>query len=138
MMTVTQLYQSLRSLPLWKKYRAGNLVRICPGDGYIYVGAPIGTEGGIRLSDGGILIINPNRRNGQMQCASDSRCRALTTHPKPEDKRYIFNMTRSLKLLAMAIETLTEAETQSVLVLHIKNQNLTAQYEAVRTLLKLK
>lgn len=39
----------------------GKDIRVCPGDGDIYFGEAVGPEGGVRMSDGGMMMINPVR-----------------------------------------------------------------------------
>ena len=61
-LTDEELNEKVYSHPLYLAHKLdGKELRICPGDGDIYIGEAVGPEGGVRMSDGGLMCINPIR-----------------------------------------------------------------------------
>lgn len=76
----------------------GQDVRICPGEGDIYVGPP--TElGGVQITQGGLCLMNPNR--AQLDCAAQETPNLLMTTDEVKSNR---------RLLTLALETLNFAQ----------------------------
>jgi hypothetical protein len=71
-MTTDELNDKISSHPIYVAYALeGKAIRVCPGEGDIYIGEAVGPEGGIRLSEGGLVLLNPDRK--QFACADQTQ-----------------------------------------------------------------
>jgi hypothetical protein len=71
-MTIEELNERVSSHSVYVAHALeGKSIRVCPGEGDIYVGDAVGPEGGIRLSEGGLVMLNPDRK--QFACSDQTQ-----------------------------------------------------------------